>query len=110
MVLRPQKIISLSYNTPEEQMLTEQQAKDLTAGFIFFGEKFTIDSRFFDQFTAGSAEKESEYKPRVQSALMVADNLLNTPITQKFTKLRLEKNAAEFEIQPAQIAGYNKIK
>lgn len=110
MTLRPQKIISVSYNTPEEQMLTEQQAKDLTAGFIFFGEKFTIDSRFFDQFTAGSAEKESEYKPRVQSALMVADNLFNTSITQKFAKLRLEKNAAEFEIQPAQIAGYNKIK
>ena len=110
MVLRPQKIMSVSYHTPEEQVLSEQQAKDITAGFIFFGEKFTIDSWFFDQFTAGSAEKESTYKPRVQSALMVADNLFNTSITQRFAKLRLEKNATEFEITPAQIAGYNTIK
>ena len=102
--------MSVSYHTPEEQVLSEQQAKDITAGFIFFGEKFTIDSWFFDQFTAGSAEKESTYKPRVQSALMVADNLFNTSITQRFAKLRLEKNATEFEITPAQIAGYNTIK
>lgn len=110
MALRPQRIMSVSYTTPAEQMLTEQQAKDITAGFIFFGEKFTIDSRMFDQFTAGSAEKESSYKPRVQSALMVADNLLNIPVTQKFAKLRLQKNQATFDITPAQIAGYNKIK
>lgn len=110
MTLRPQRIMSTSYTTPEEQMVTEQQAKDVTAGFIFFGEKFTIDSRFFDQFTAGSAEKESIYKPRVQSALMVADNLLNTPVTQKFAKLWLEKNQSQFGISPEQIAGYNKVK
>jgi len=46
----------------------------------------------------------------VQSALMVADNLINMPITQKFAKLRLDKNAATFGITPAQIAGYNKVK
>lgn len=110
MTLRPQRIMSVSYSTPTEKAITEQYAKDITAGFIFFGEKFTIDSRFFDQFTAGSAEKESESKPRVQSALMVADNLINMPITQKFAKLRLEKHQTEFDISPAQIAGYNKIK
>ena len=63
MALRPQKIMSVSYTTPTEGAITEQQAKDTTAGFVFFGEKFTIDSRFFDQFTAGSAETESAYKP-----------------------------------------------
>jgi hypothetical protein len=110
MTLRPQRIMSVSYTTPTEWAVTEQQAKDITAGFIFFGEKFTIDSRFFDQFTAGSAEKESAYKPRVQSALMVADNLMNIPVTQKFAKLRLEKNKTQFEITPEQIAGYNKVK
>lgn len=110
MALRPQRIMSVSYTTPEEQAVTEQYAKDVTAGFIFFGEKFTIDSRFFDQFTAGSAEKESDIKPRVQSALITADNLVNIPITQKFAKLWMEKNQSAFEITPAQIAGYNKIK
>ncbi len=108
--LRPQKIMSVSYSTPGVGDVTEQKAKDITAGFIFFWEKFTIDSRFFDQFTAGSAEKESEYKPRVQSALMVADNLINTPVTQKFAALRLEKNQTAFGISSSQRAGYNTIK
>lgn len=110
MTLRPQKIMSVSYTTSTQEAITEQEAKDATAGFIFFGEKFTIDSRFFDQFTAWSAEKESIEKPRVQSALMVADNLINTPVTQKFATLRLEKNKAEFEISAEQITKYNKIK
>lgn len=110
MTLRPQRIMSVSYTTPGEGDVTEQEAKDITAGFIFFGEKFTIDSRFFDQFTAGSAEKEAQYKPWVQSALMVADNLMNLPITEKFATLWLEKNKTQFEILPTQIAGYNKIK
>jgi hypothetical protein len=91
LTLRPQRIMSVSYNTPGIGDVTEQQAKDMTVGFIFFGEKFTIDSRFFDQFTAGTAEKEATSKPWVQSALMVADNLINIPITQKFATLRLEK-------------------
>jgi len=110
LTLRPQRIMSVSYTTPAVGSVTEQQAKDMTVGFIFFGEKFTIDSRFFDQFTAGTAEKESITKPWVQSALMVADNLINTPITQKFATLRLEKNQSGFNITPTDIAGYNKIK
>jgi hypothetical protein len=52
LTLKPQRIMSVSYTTPEVGAVTEQQAKDMTVGFIFFGEKFTIDSRFFDQFTA----------------------------------------------------------
>ena len=42
--------------------------------------------------------------------MMVADNLINMPITQKFAKLRLEKNQSAFEITPEQIAGYDKVK
>ncbi len=110
LTLRPQRIMSVSYTTSEVGAVTEEQAKDMTVGFIFFGEKFTIDSRFFDQFTAGTSEKESEKKPWVQSALMVADNLINTPITQKFANLWLEKNQSSFGITPTQIEGYNKVK
>jgi hypothetical protein len=57
----------------------------------------------FDQFTAGEAEKEFEYKPRVESPLMIADNLLNLPVTTKFAKLRLEKNKKEYSITQKQI-------
>lgn len=102
--------MSVSYTTPQVEQLTEQEAKNMTNGFIFFGEKFTIDSRLFDQFTAGSAEKESEYKPRVQSALMAADNILNLPVTTKFAKLRLQENKKEFKITDGQIQGYDQIK
>ena len=59
-------------------MVTEQGAKDETAGFVFFGEKFTIDSWIFDRMTAGTAEKESTYKPSVQTSLIVPDALINT--------------------------------
>jgi len=52
LALRPQKIISVSYTTPTVEQLSEQEAKNMTNGFVFFGEKFTIDSRLFDQFTA----------------------------------------------------------
>jgi hypothetical protein len=85
-------------------MLSEQEAKNMANGFVFFGEKFTIDSRLFDQFTAGSAEKESEYKPRVQSVLMVADNLINTAVTTRFAKLRLENNKDDFGIDQQQLS------
>ena len=110
MTLRPQKIMSVSYLTPTVGATTEQAAKDQTAGFIFFGEKFTVDSWFFDQYTAGSAETEASYKPQVQSALMVADTFLNTPTTTRFAKLWLTTFAQRFGITPDQIAGYDKVK
>jgi len=110
LALRPQKIISVSYTTPTVEQLSEQEAKNMTNGFVFFGEKFTIDSRLFDQFTAWSAEKESTYKPPVQSALMVIDNLINTPLTTKYAKLRLEQNKWAFDIKDGQIQGYDQAK
>jgi hypothetical protein len=47
----------------------------MTAGFVFFGEKFTLDSYIFDLMTAGSAEKEFEIMPKKQTALIVPDVL-----------------------------------
>lgn len=102
--------MSVSYTTPTVGAITEQAAKDKTAGFIFFGEKFTLDSWFFDQYTAGSAETESSYKPWVQSALMVADTFLNTPTTTRFAKLWLTTFAQRFGITQEQIDGYDKVK
>ena len=49
----------------------------MTAGFVFFGEKFTLDSYIFDLMTAGSAEKEYRYMPNKQTALIIPDVLEN---------------------------------
>lgn len=109
--LRPQKIISTHYTTnsimPTE---TEASAKDKTAGFVFFGEKFTIDSWVFDQITAGTAEEESKIKPTVQSSLAIADILLGTDTTRWMIKERFEKNSSGFVITQSQIDAYPEVK
>lgn len=108
--LRPQKIISTHYTTPEEWTETESSAKDKTAGFVFFWEKFTIDSWIFDQLTAGSAEKESIKKPEAQSTLAIADTLLGTNKTLNLMKEWFTKNSNKFNITQTQIDSYPEVK
>lgn len=108
--LRPQKIISTHYTTPEEWSETEASAKDKTAGFVFFWEKFTIDSWVFDQITAGSAEKESVKKPPVQSALAIADILIGTNRTFELMKQWFTSNSAQFELKQTQVDAYPEVK
>ena len=55
--LVPQKIQSTAYKAPEVMVISSEDAKDMTAGFVFFGEKFTLDCYLFDLTTAGSAEE-----------------------------------------------------
>ena len=45
----------------------------MTDGFVFFGEKFTLDSYLFDLVTAGKDSPESKIKPNKQTALIVPD-------------------------------------
>lgn len=75
--LRPQKIMWTHYVMPEclWTCTTEQAAKDATAGFVTFGEKFTLDSRLFDQMTAGEVEEESIIKPTLHTAMIVPAHL-----------------------------------
>jgi hypothetical protein len=47
----------------------------MTSGFVFFGEKFTLDSYLFDLVTAAKAEEEFEIMPKKQTALIVPDVL-----------------------------------
>ena len=65
--LVPQKIQSTDYRTTAIMEKDSEEAKDMTAGFVFFGEKFTLDSYLFDLMTAGSAEKEYAYMPNMQT-------------------------------------------
>jgi len=108
--VRPQKIISTHYETPDVQMVTEQEAKDEAAGFVFFGEKFTIDSWIFDRMTAGTAEKESTYKPSVQTSLIVPDGLINTWFIRELVDLWMQKAKNRYGVSETQVAGYNQAK
>ena len=91
--LGTQKIISTSYTTPAVWSTDEANAKDMTRGFVFFGEKFTLDSYIFDQLTAGSAEKEFLQKPNVQTAMIVPDVLENYAPAHELVKLRLQEKS-----------------
>ena len=73
----PQKIQSSAYkrDVEVEWTTTAQEAKEMTAGFVFFWEKFTLDSYLFDLVTAGSAEEEFKIMPKKQTALIVPDIL-----------------------------------
>jgi len=108
--IRPQKILSTHYQTPDIQMVTEQDAKDELAWFVFFGEKFTIDSRIFDRMTAGTAEKESTYKPSVQTSLIVPDGLINTWFISDLVGIRMQQAQSKYWVNEAQVAWYTQAK
>ena len=75
--LVPQKIQSSAYerDVKKDWKTSANNAKDMTAGFVFFGEKFTLDSYLFDLVTAWEAEEEFEIMPKKQTALIVPDVL-----------------------------------
>ncbi|MDR0860827.1 MAG: DUF3160 domain-containing protein [Candidatus Peribacteria bacterium] len=114
--IHPQKIQSTTYTTAEVQETTEEVAKATTDGFVFFGEKFTLDSYLFDLTTAGSAELESTYKPSIQTALIVPDILENSSLANQLVKLRLGEKAESESIieQPSegftQLSSYDTVK
>ncbi|GHW02833.1 hypothetical protein AGMMS50249_6190 [candidate division SR1 bacterium] len=87
--IHPQKITSAHYETDEVGQTNEDEAKSTLDGFVFFGEKFTLDSYIFDQMTAGSAEKEYTFKPNMQTALIIPDILANSDIAHQFAQLWL---------------------
>ena len=106
--LHPQKIISTSYFTEEEQT-TEEASHTMTDGFVFFGEKFTIDSYAFDLMTAGSAEKEFVEKPNKQTALMIPDLIERNGLAGKMVDLRLNGLKATNESEVLAMAEKSKI-
>lgn len=107
--LRPQKIISTSYITPSIWSTTESQAKDITAGFVFFGEKFTPDAWIMDQLTAWSAEEESKIKPSVISVYQIRDTIMWWSWSQ-YALTRLQDNTTDFKITSTHINNYQKLR
>ena len=112
--LVPQKIQSTAYSTDEAMSIGSDDAKDMTAGFVFFGEKFTLDSYIFDLTTAGSAEIEYAYMPNKQTALIVPDILENNSDAAEMVDLwmnvRIIKEDVLEDKDFTQYSSYNKVK
>lgn len=98
--LHPQRITSTHYETSETEQTSEQEAKESLDGFVFFGEKFTLDSFIFDQMTAGSAEKESKTKPNIHTALIVPDILAKNDLAHELVQLRMTEKS---QLNPPEI-------
>lgn len=107
--LHPQKIISTSYGADDQQALSEEAAHAMTDGFVFFGEKFTVDSYVFDLMTAGSAEEEFVKKPNKQTALMIPDILENNGLAGKMVDLRFNGLKATNEEETLKVKEDSKI-
>ena len=112
--LVPQKIQSTAYETADVMVIDWEDAKDMTAGFVFFGEKFTLDSYLFDLMTAGSAEKEYAYMPNMQTALIIPDALENNSDAAEMVDLwmnvRIVKEDILEDSEFTQYSSYNKVK
>ena len=114
MKIIPQKIQSTYYTRPSTMVIASDEAKDMTAWFVFFGEKFTLDSYLFDLETAGSAEKEYQYMPNKQTALIVPEILENNSDAAEIVNVWMTTRMAKSEIQEGnwftQFSSYNKVK
>ena len=112
--LVPQKIQSTAYSTDEAMSIGSDEAKDMTAGFVFFGEKFTLDSYIFDLMTAGSAEEEYAYMPNKQTALIVPDVLENNSDAAQIVDLWMQPRIAAWDVLEdsdfTQYSSYNEVK
>lgn len=53
--------------------------------------------------TAGTAEKESSYKPNVQTSLIVPDGLINTGYIQELVDIRMQKAQSKYAVTAAQV-------
>lgn len=112
--LVPQKIQSTAYSTDSVMEIASDDAKDMTAGFVFFGEKFTLDSYIFDLTTAGSAEVEYAYMPNMQTALIVPDILENNSDADEIVNLWMTARIAKWDVLEekdfTQYSSYNEVK
>lgn len=108
--LRPQKIISTPYETVENSQVSEQEAKEMTAGFVFFGEKFAVDSWIADQLTAGPSEQESEYKPPVVSVYQLFDTLLTTDHWKSYAQHWLSSVQKQFKLTDTHLSSYPQVR
>ena len=105
-----QRIASSQYLVNYNWEVNENEWKSLTDGFVFFGEKFTLDGYLFDLNTAWSTQPEFEYKPNIQTAIMVPDILAWSSIANELTRLRLQKKYEQWLVTEKQFKSYSKVR
>ena len=105
-----QKIASSQYLVNYTWEVSEGEWKTMTDGFVFFGEKFTLDGYLFDLNTAWSTQDEFQTKPNIQTALMVPDILEWNSLANELVKLRLKNKNAAWEVTDRQLASYDDVK
>lgn len=88
--LKQQNIIWTSYSTNSIWEISEKQAHEMTKWFVFFWEKTTLDSYFYDFLSAGSAEQEYIEKPSVVTALSIPQILINQKFIDEIVNYWLE--------------------
>ncbi len=114
--LVPQKIQSTAYerNTKIKWKISQDDARDMTAWFVFFGEKFTLDSYLFALVTAGEAEKEFKIMPKKQTALIVPDILEWNWDANQLVNLWLKEWIGELKVledtKHTQYSSYNGVR
>ncbi len=105
-----QKIASSQYLVNYTWEVSEGEWKTMTDGFVFFGEKFTLDGYLFDLNTAWSTQDEFQTKPNIQTALMVPDILEWNSLANELVKLRLKNKNAAWAVTDKQLASYDDVK
>ena len=90
-----QRINSTAYKTASTLQTNEEAAKSMLDAFVYFWEKFTIDSYIFDLMTAWSAEVEYLKKPNIQTALIVPDILEKYSPVSELVNMWLNKKAED---------------
>lgn len=112
--LVPQKIQSTAYSSEWMMTVDSEKAKDITAGFLFFGEKFTIDSYLFDEVTAWSAEKEFAFMPNMQTAMIIPEILESNSKAAELVNLWMMAREQKWDIREwwiySQFSSYNDVK
>jgi len=106
---KPQLIMGTTYETDNFANNTEESAKFASVGFIFFWEKFTLDSWLFDSLTAGSAEQETTFKPPVATALSIPAVLADNSLAQELVQTRLNTKQTQNRLNADQNEWYQKV-
>lgn len=105
-----QRIASSQYLVNYTWEVNEDEWKSMTDGFVFFGEKFTLDAYLFDLNTASKLQAEYETKPNIQTAIMVPDILQWDSVANELTKLRLQKKYQEWLVTEKQLKSYSEVR
>lgn len=107
--MKPQLIMGTHFSSPSNGATTEAEAKNTSAGFVLFGEKFTLDSWLYDSLTAGKPEKEYAFKPSIATVLSVPATIGDNALAEELVDIRLESKKNDKRLNEGQQKGYPEV-